>query len=1041
MKEKPKGRNEPRPFAKDIRQWVNSNILDRRSGGDSIFNRNNPSDHLQTTRDRLCGICMNSLVVFGLDFSLKCFHAVCWSCTLRLRYLLKRRECPFCKNSIESLLFTSNPKYFEYLIDDSLERFVENSLESERSEEMTEIRLAIGHPKLEAIPKSLIDENNGVIYESKTFRLVIESILEIRCWFPGCRPKFFPREPLKESPNKGTYKSIRALGEHLFQEHHVKCCYVCIENRKTMLLPEHFLYGVKDLSRHMKQGEMSIKPPIPPHVSCPVCKKWCLDKEDFSEHVRSEHFSCHICEEKDTSQRTTSSPNDQEGPINPALEEEQEAQEDSGTQSSEQELRINYVYRDYQSLQEHWKRTHFPCDHENCLFIVFENEAELVFHKATQHSAGNRRGNITVPIAMASYRQQTQRREEQGNSISNAPQANSRNAPLAVSTPSLCAMDELSNSILLRIKKERPLLWRLVLVRDLSRSSLVIEDELKVQLGLEEKCKDFNTWSLNVINTLYSRNEMMVKMIHKLGSAFFKKEISSFSFISELVLLLWGSSQNYSNNMFSLLQNIKKTFKNIPTSPVTFKTFYSPVSEPVTIFEDSLRDASGTYRRIPSQLIDRILIEDANWSLLYSDVTSMVLISLVIGLPSTENRRDLLKALVSLKEEIQKKKLQVVSNTSSPRFTFGNIKSSLEAVTISTKEEENNPVLKPDRIKSIKQRLVSFERLVKPDEMLISPKVTFLESLHSFLSLCFSRLKTSNLGEFLPKPPEKEEISNKLQQLIGSQTSTEINALSSLYQHAGNLVSSANTIERILGLRAPYYRLAVNVSVSTEESRDCHSDSQASFSESLAHRQWLNICVKAFNKICIYDIEIVLIYCNICAKTLSDPNFLLLEKQREDPFEQDPQEKSFERIPKTVNASSEVISHPVPAASTSSSFIRLNSSVNWATVTHRSSNFSTPKTVVASPPIQLAPTSSSSSGLPRKSDNHNYASKVSNPSRNLTKNNDPKPKEEFPELVLEGSGRTKPRVKSESQPKWTCMLCTHVNAGSRNRCQICSTKK
>lgn len=1065
MKEKPRGRNEPRLFAKDIRQWVNSNILDHKYQRETIYgNKFGKNRDNLNAKNKLCGICMSNLVVFGLDFSLKCFHAICWCCTLRLRYLLNSKECPFCKNTIETLFFTSNTGYFEYIIDDSLEGLADRSLEAEKQKGLDNIKANLGHPKLEEVSKSLFDEKIGVIYESFACRWVFERILEYRCWFPSCRPKF-PKNDSENLDNEfKSYKDAKVLGEHLFQVHHVKCCYVCIEKRKTMLLPEHYLYGVKDLSRHLRKGEMSLKPPILPHISCPICKVWCLDKEDFSDHVRNEHFSCHICEEKELSRYSApfsdSSRNEEiNSNGNSQRGDGEESTNRIGTQATDSSGRencfpkITYVYKDYHALQEHWKLKHYPCDHENCMFIVFENESELIFHKATHHSALNRRGNVTVPI-MPSYRQQSQRRLDQITST-NQNSAHTTNQhttnPLDISTPSLYAMDDLNNTILTRIKREKSLLWRIILIHDLSRCIQVIGDELMVKLGLEEKCRDFSSWSLKVINDLFSRNEAMIRIIQKLGSAYYKKEISAKSFIIEIVSLLWGNSHNHSNNI-NLLQNTKKQFKSISASPSSFRIFFSPVPEPITIFEDSLKERSGIYKRIPAQLIDRVLIDEANWSLLYSDVISMILIALILGLPNIENRKELTEALRNLKNEVQEKSLTIISNTSFPRFSFGNLENSieLEELHIQSQEKTESYLQEDINKKHIKQKFISFEKLIKADEMLISPKVTFLESLHSFLTICFPKIPLFQFSEFLPEKSEKEKISDKFKILIGSQTSTEINALSSLYQHTSSLVSSANTIERILGLRAPFYRLAMNVSISSDESQ-----TQNNIIESLAHKQWLNICTKAFNKICIYDVEIILIYCKACIKTLKDPNFLLLEKQKEELYEKDKEKNFSESYPKTVNAHSGIISHVKTVASPSLNSLKMNPSANWTSKTYLSTSSSIPKTVIASSsPIQsnflLSSSSSSSSSSTVTNSNSNVKApnyiqtlKSKDKTNKINRGQESKSKGiyEFPELISKDENKGKARMKPENPPKWVCMLCTHVNSGSRNRCQICSTKK
>ncbi|KAJ1605453.1 ring finger domain-containing protein [Cryptosporidium canis] len=1050
MKGKPKGRSEPRQFAKDIRQWVNSIVQDCKNERETLYKGKfgKGGDNL-SGRDKLCGICMSSLVVFGLDYSLRCFHAVCWCCTLRLRYLLKSKECPFCKNVIETLFFTSNPKYFEYLIDDSLEGIADRSLELEKQNAMNDIRAVLGHPKLEEIPKSLIDEKTCVIYESYACRWVFERLLEYRCWYPSCRPKFPVKDPGDANYSSPPLKNVKALGEHLLQNHHVSCCYVCIEKRDTMLLPEHYLYGVKDLHRHFKNGEMSLKPPIPPHISCPICKVWCLDREDFSDHVRNEHFSCHICEEKEISRQSRPAPRgsrDEEERGRRDDDGEGESRDLAGTQPGAADItrKITYVYKDYQSLREHWKQKHFPCDHDNCMFIVFENESELVFHKATHHSAVNRRGNVTVPIVVSSYRQ-SQRRMDHSTSVGQGTvqTANQRAPNLQnISTPSLCAMDELSSTILARLKQERHLLWRLVLIYDLGRCVQVVEDELQVKLGLEEKCRDFSSWSLRVIQDLFSRTEAVIGIIQRLGSSYYSGEISAESFVLETVSLLWGSSYNHSSNT-NLLQGLKKQFKSIAASPSSFKVFFSPTPEPITIFEDSLKDRAGVYKRIPAQLVDRILIDEAGWSLLYSDVISMILVALILGLPKIGSRKELIRSLAGLRDDIREKRLTITSSSSFPRFSIGNVKAPMEIGGFDPSSQKNAEGPSRDAQagkRPIKQKFISFERLIKPEEILISPKVTFLESLHSFLRVCFPRIPTSELSEFLLNNSDKDKLSDKFNLLVGSQTSTEINALSSLYQHTSSLVSSANTIERILSLRAPFYRLATNGSGAPEE-----PNPRSTLNESLIHRQWLSTCAKAFNKICIYDAEVVLIYCEACIRTLNDPNFVLLEKQKEELYEASKQESHSESFPKVVNASSEVISHPKHLTSSSANPPRTNAPGNWASKTYLSASSSAPKTVVATA-LPIQPSSSSShpsGGSLEKSRNYVQALKPKEPAGKPIDEKQSKPKEmnSFPELISKGENKGKARMKPENPPKWVCILCTHVNSGSRNRCQICSTRK
>ncbi|KAH7650555.1 hypothetical protein FG379_003627 [Cryptosporidium bovis] len=1144
-------------FGRDIKQWIDLKISENKFNGKNVYGessfRENSNKTVNTSckKSRQCGICMNDLVVFGIDFSLKCLHAICWCCMLRLRFLLKNKECPFCKKMIEYAYITSNSVYFDYIMDGSIGSSSKGDGDNINSEN-SDFSVMLKHPKEKDMDNDLFSDIYKVYYESYACKWYLEKILEYRCWYPNCRPDYI-RYIETGNENEPLYKDIRSLGEHLFQKHRVRCCHVCIEKRKTMLLPEHFLFAIKDIKRHMIKGEMHLKPPILPHISCPICRVWCLDKEDFSDHVKNEHFSCTICEEKENSILNERG-NKQRS--NAELESELDNDDE---RNSDGIPRITYVYKDYASLQLHWKKKHYPCEHENCMFIVFENESELLFHRATHHSAADRRGNITVPIAVTSYRQQTQRRlvDDSGCGVptSSSTPSNYTTAPLSHSnlgstdisqvlntpTPSLYSLDESSNESLSKMSKDKSILWRSMLTNDLSKCIQIVRDDLAIQLGLEEKCRDLGKWSLNTINRLYINNEMIPRMIRKIGSGYLNGEISPRLFITEIILLLWGGSFNVgkSGNV-GTLKEIKREFKSISTSPNAIKYYFSPIHEPILVTLDGNNNGG---KKIPSQFIDRILIKETDWSVLSSDIASMLLASLILGLPKMNNRKELLDSLILVRDEIQTQKLYIVTKKNKdvsssdhnrtlmergttdghiPRFKFGSLENQLTFEGLSIIDEGNEDIdgdinkvgNKEDtrNAKVVEKKYVIFEKLIRPEDIIISSKITFLESIYSFLNICWPKiqdkflLNKENHENYILVENERNKIRDEFKLLNFSQTITEISALSSLYQHTSNIVTSANTIERILGLRAPYYRLAAgsnNGSYRKIEGLDtdfsCKEGNEkptskndggrmetykgAIGSDIILSKQWLNICSKALNKICIYDIEIIHIYCKSCMETLCDSNYILKEKNRElslrngDVFGETASsigESSNDHLPRVVSASSGVISHKTPGnsavsyigsnnniyngiAGVNSNSVKLTGNLgtgnNWSKVnTHSFYNSSAPKTVFASsgqvishPQTTLSSvvkktniSSNSSNDDIKSHNNKNFVSSCNTPSPNTP---DVKNPNNFPSLPVKIENNKNTKTKRENAPKWRCMLCTNMNPGYRSRCAICSTKK
>ncbi|OII75841.1 hypothetical protein cand_029250 [Cryptosporidium andersoni] len=987
-------------FAKDIRQWVHNIVTKYKTDGifikiNFMENSNISSNNIQL--NKYCGICMDRLDFFGVDYSLKCLHVLCWCCILRLRYLLNLRECPFCKHSVNKILLTSNIQYLKYIVNNSLDF-------GEKNEFYPKFLLSI-NDKLskilleDEVDSILFNEKIGIYFESFVSRWAIERIMEVRCWIPKCRPKYLPLNKNKLINNdlkfllesSDNFKTIRELGDHIFRYHNLKCCFVCIEKRHTMLLPEHMLYEVNDINRHMKKGEPLLQPPIFPHILCPVCRIWCLDKDDFTDHVKNEHFSCNICEQR-------------------IISNSKDLNEDNNNYIFSKK-RINYVYSDYNSLQNHWRDEHYPCDNEDCMFIVFENESELIDHKATCHSR-NRWNNIQIPISI-NY---TDRSEIQyrNNNNNNIPLMNFSD----IETPALCLPDELCNEIIKKLRNDKSFLWRNILLHDLTRCIKIISEELEITLGLKEKCNDFSFWSLEMINNLFISNDIIINGIKKIGILYKDNKISPISFLLEIIFLIWGNL-NISLPKRSL-QDLKKQFGNIATAPNTIRIFFSCIPDPINI----LGIDGINYTKVSYQQMENILFKEINWSLLYSDINTMILISLILGLSDIEQRSKLINGIRIFKDAIESQSIIIIPSKN-PRFSL-NITEELKPY-IFKKDEElvlNNKIVK-------EMKYICLEKFIQPNQMLLTSGTSFLVAMSSFFEIIWPKVQTiEEIFNYLLNNEDKEKLDRQFLILCSSQTINELNTLALLYQHTISITSSVTVAEKILGLRAPYYRLAA--SLSDERNNNMKSDS-------LSLRQWWNLCVKTFNKVNITDIEVIMIYCQCCLKVLNNciKNNISNVKNYNSVIKVDHNEE-----PKTVIASREIIYTPLK--SNSIKFSQFNKGKNtWFsnnTSSYFNQNLNLSKTY----------TSTNTTSTQILSNSSSYASKVKvNIDRTLEEfseekdfeleqyNNELFNKEKkFPVLLSNNKKNSKSELLS-----WKCSLCTYDNLPSRNRCLMCNTKK
>ncbi|KAL0938304.1 E3 ubiquitin-protein ligase hel2 [Colletotrichum truncatum] len=144
------------------------------------------------------------------------------------------------------------------------------------------------------------------------------------------------------------------LHRHVRSAHQRKMCDLCTRNKKVFT-HEHELFADKELERHMRHGDD--KPGaidqtgFKGHPLCGFCGSRFYDDDKLFDHCREKHERCFICDRRDS--------------------------------------RHPHYFVNYNALEKHFEKDHFPCLDKECLekkFVVFESEMDLKAHQLAEHA-------------------------------------------------------------------------------------------------------------------------------------------------------------------------------------------------------------------------------------------------------------------------------------------------------------------------------------------------------------------------------------------------------------------------------------------------------------------------------------------------------------------------------------------------------------------------------------------------------------------------------------------------------------------------------
>jgi len=309
-----------------------------------------------------CLVCYSDLHHTGI---LPCNHnEICGVCHLRLRHLHGNKKCPICKEEHEKIISDVPGKKF-----DEYPMWGED----------------LGS-------NYIFKKKVGMFFPTDYYASVVEPLFGYPCRQPGCDydgkvPDVNIYEQMQqetegddnENTNNNTNNNnqkknkskkpptqLRALQDHLRIKHRLTCCQLCIDHKRDFvaLLPR---LAPHQLKKHLTKGD-GPGSGFEGHPVCEFCRpKRFYDLTHLHIHLQKEHYKCHVCEKR-------------------------------GLQ--------NQFFRNYQSLEKHFDRSHFLCHDVQCLqarFVVFDNEIDLQAHERQVHG-GTTAGSSKIQLEFRTRR-------------------------------------------------------------------------------------------------------------------------------------------------------------------------------------------------------------------------------------------------------------------------------------------------------------------------------------------------------------------------------------------------------------------------------------------------------------------------------------------------------------------------------------------------------------------------------------------------------------------------------------------------------------
>ncbi|RZC88223.1 hypothetical protein C5167_016024 [Papaver somniferum] len=289
--------------------------------------------------DDSCAVCAESLewVAYG-----PCGHReVCSTCVSRLRFICEDKRCCICKTESDVVFVTKALGDYTKVLSD----FKVFPLDSREGK----------------VGNYWYHEDLGAYFDDSDHYKMVKAMCRLSC--SVC-------DNVEEQNNgppkrKARFRNIDQLKSHLYHQHKLLMCNLCLEGRKIFMC-EQKLYTRAQLNQHINTGDSEVdgseseRGGFMGHPACEFCKRPFYGDNELYTHMSQEHFTCHICK------RTAN----------------------------------NYL------LQIHFRQQHFLCEDDACLakkFVVFQSESEMKRHNAIDHggnmSRAKRNAVLQIPTS------------------------------------------------------------------------------------------------------------------------------------------------------------------------------------------------------------------------------------------------------------------------------------------------------------------------------------------------------------------------------------------------------------------------------------------------------------------------------------------------------------------------------------------------------------------------------------------------------------------------------------------------------------------
>uniref|UniRef100_A0ACD5TPI1 Uncharacterized protein n=1 Tax=Avena sativa TaxID=4498 RepID=A0ACD5TPI1_AVESA len=315
--------------------------------------------------DDSCAVCADALewVAYG-----PCGHReVCSTCIVRLRFVLEDTLCCICKTDCPSVFVTKAMGDYTKVISD-----------------FSVLPTGAGEGK---VGEYWYHEDTKAYFDDADHYNMIRAMCRLSC--SVCDNAEDPIGQAAQAKRRSRFRSIDQLKGHLFHQHRLYMCNLCLEGRKVFIC-EQKLYTRTQLAQHTKTGDSEVdgsdeveRAGFKGHPSCEFCRNALYGDNELYTHMSREHFSCHICQR-----------------LRPA--------------------QYDY-FRNYDELEMHFRKDHFLCEDEACLvkkFIVFQSDQEIKRHNAMEHggrmSRSQRNAALQIPTSFIYQRNEQDQRRGRG---------------------------------------------------------------------------------------------------------------------------------------------------------------------------------------------------------------------------------------------------------------------------------------------------------------------------------------------------------------------------------------------------------------------------------------------------------------------------------------------------------------------------------------------------------------------------------------------------------------------------------------------------